>query len=72
MSEKKPKSLTPSYEASGAIQLDNLNAWIKANKPNYEPKYTSFNEYKQANHLAADKAYQRLRRAADWFIRGEK
>ena len=70
MSEKKSKSIAPSYEAGSEIQLENLNKWIRVNKPNYEPKYTSFNEYKQTNRISAENAYQKLRTAADWFIHG--
>jgi hypothetical protein len=72
MSEKKPKSLEPNYDVAGSVHLTTLNQWITANKPEYEPKYNSFNEYKQNNKLSAEKAYNKLRRAVDWFIHEKK
>ena len=67
MNEKKPKAnVTLDYEKAAASYLDKLNTWARGN--GYEPKYDSLGEFKKKSHLGNQLAYDKLRRAYNYFV----
>ena len=72
--EKKPKSIgvTFDYRTTGNYYLTMINKWIETNKPGYKPIYKSFDQYKQTNKLGDSKAYEKLKRAFEYFVKDKK
>ena len=69
--EKKPRTIsTTSYDSAAASYLDKLNIWINAN--GYEPKFNSLDEYKAKKHQGSKTAYEKLKRAYEYFAKGIK
>ena len=72
--EKKPKPIGVvfDYRTAGHYYLTMINKWIETNKPGYKPIYKSFDQYKQTNKLGDSKAYDKLKRAFEYFVKDKK
>ena len=72
--EKKPKSIavTFDYRTAGNNYITMLNKWIETNKPGYQPIYSDFDNYRRSNKLGETKAYDKLKRAYEFFVIDKK
>ena len=72
--EKKPKPIGVvfDYRTVGNNFLSAINQWIVSTKPGYKSIYKNFDQYKQTNKLGDSKAYDKLKRAFEYFVKDKK
>ena len=70
--EKKPIGVILDYSSAGGKYLAGINYWITSTKPGYKSIYKSFDQYRQANKLVELTAYEKLKRAYEYFVKDKK